>query len=37
MEKKDYMEVKTEEYKNQKVLQQRVLPAIQSAPGHSKP
>ena len=37
MEKKDYMEIKTEEYKNQKLLQQRVLPAIQSAPGHSKP
>jgi len=33
MEKKDYMEVKAEEYKNQMVLQQRVLPAIQSAPG----
>ena len=37
MEKKDYMEVKTEEYKKQMVLQQRVLPAIQSAPGPSKP
>jgi hypothetical protein len=37
MEKKDYVEVKTEEYKNQMVLQQRVLPAIQSAPGHPRP
>jgi hypothetical protein len=37
MEKKDYVEIKTEEYKNQMVLQQRVLPSIQSAPGHPKP
>jgi hypothetical protein len=35
MEKKDYVEGKTEEYRNQMVLQQRVLPAIQSAPGQS--
>jgi len=37
MEKKDYMEIKTEEYRNQLLLQQRALPVIQSAPGYPKP
>ncbi|HXX80602.1 MAG TPA: hypothetical protein VEI46_03585 [Thermodesulfovibrionales bacterium] len=37
MEKKDYVEGKTEEYKKQMALQQRVVPALHSAPGPSKP
>lgn len=37
MEKKDYVEVKVEEYKNQVMLQHRVVPTIQSAPRHLKP
>ena len=37
MEKKDYVEGKTDEYKKQMALQQRVLPSIQSAPRHFGP